>query len=36
MGLARALQLGLKRDAFSDQNLKTREHILMLKEKLIY
>ena len=36
MGLSRALGMNLKRDAFSEQNLKSREHINILKEKLIF
>lgn len=36
MGLARALGMNLKKDAFSDNNMKSREHISMLKEKLIF
>ena len=36
MGLAKAMGMNLKKDAFSEQNLKTRDHILMIKEKLAY
>lgn len=36
MGLGRTLGLNLKKDTFSEQNMKSREHICMLKEKLIY
>ena len=36
MGLAKALGLNLKRDAFSEQNMKSRDHLNALKEKLIY
>lgn len=35
-GLARALGMNLKKDAFAENNMKTREHITYLKEKLIY
>jgi len=34
-GLAKAIGLEFKRDAFSETNLKSREHLGMLKEKLI-
>lgn len=34
MGLARALGLTLRRDAFSEQNLKSREHLNQIKEKM--
>lgn len=36
LGLSRALGLNLKKDAFSEQNLKSRDHINQLKEKLIF
>ena len=36
MGLSRALGMNLKRDAFSEQNLKSRDHLNTLKEKLIF
>ena len=36
MGLAKAMGMNLKKDAFSEQNLKTRDHLLMIKEKLAY
>ena len=36
MGLARALGLNLRKDAFSEQNLKSREHLTSIKEKLIF
>lgn len=36
MGLAKALGLNLKKDAFSEQNLKSREHLNQMKEKLIF
>ena len=36
MGLSRALGLNLKKDAFSEQNLKSRDHLNQLKEKLIF
>lgn len=36
MGLAKALGLNLKKDAFSEQNLKAREHLNQMKEKLIF
>ena len=36
LGLAKVLGLNLKKDAFSEQNMKSREHINTLKEKLIF
>lgn len=36
MGLSRALGMNLRKDAFSDQNMKSREHINHLKEKLAF
>ena len=36
MGLGKALGLNLKKDSFSEQNLKSREHLNTLKEKLIF
>lgn len=36
MGLSRAIGLNLKKDAFSEQNLKSREYLNTLKEKLIF
>jgi len=36
MGLAKALGLNLKKDAFTEQNLKAREHLNQMKEKLIF
>lgn len=35
-GLARAIGMNLKKDAFSDNNMKSREHLTYLKEKLIF
>lgn len=35
LGLAKVLGLNLKKDAFSEQNMKNREHVNNLKEKLI-
>lgn len=35
-GLARVLGLNVKRDAFSDQNMKSRDHINSLREKLAF
>ena len=34
--LARALGLNLKKDAFSEQNMKSREYLNGIKEKLIF
>lgn len=36
MGLARALGMNLRKDAFSDANMKSRDHQIQLKEKLIF
>jgi hypothetical protein len=36
MGLSKAIGLNLKKDAFSEQNLKSREYLNTLKEKLIF
>lgn len=36
MGLAKVLGLNLKRDAFSEQNMKSRDHLATIKEKLIF
>lgn len=36
MGLSRAIGLNLKKDAFCEQNLKSREYLNTLKEKLIF
>lgn len=36
LGLARTLGLNVKKDAFSDQNMKSRDHINQLKEKLAF
>lgn len=36
MGLAKALGLNLRKDAFSDANMKSREHQSQIKEKLIF
>jgi hypothetical protein len=36
MGLAKALGLNLRKDAFSDANMKSREHQTQIKEKLIF
>ena len=35
MGLARALGLNLRKDAFSEKNMLQKDHILFLKEKLV-
>ena len=36
MGLAKALGLNLKKDAFSEQNMKSRDHLGSIKEKLAF
>ena len=36
MGLARALGMNLKKDSLSDANMKSRDHQMQLKEKLIF
>ena len=36
MGLARALGMILKKDSLSDANMKSRDHQMQLKEKLIF
>ena len=36
MGLAKALGLNLKRDAFSESNMKSRDYVCQLKEKLMF
>lgn len=36
MGLAKALGLNLKKDAFSEQNMKSRDHLGTIKEKLAF
>ena len=36
MGLARALGMNLRKDALSDANMKSRDHQMSLKEKLIF
>jgi hypothetical protein len=36
MGLSKALGLNLKKDAFSEHNMKSRDHIASMKEKLIF
>ncbi len=36
LGLGKALGLNLKRDALSEQNMKSRDHINVLKEKLVF
>lgn len=35
-GLAKALGMNLRKDMFSEQNMKSREHVNQLKEKLIF
>lgn len=35
-GLARAIGMNLKKDAFSENNLKNRDQQMVLKEKLIF
>ena len=36
LGLAKALGLNLKKDAFSEQNMKSRDHLGSIKEKLAF
>lgn len=36
MGLAKCLGIKANKETFSEQNMKSREHIVMLKEKLIF
>ena len=36
LGLGRALGLHLKRDAFQEHNMKSRDHVNGLREKLIF
>lgn len=36
VGLAKALGMNLRKEAFSEQNMKSREHVNQLKEKLIF
>jgi hypothetical protein len=36
MGLAKALGMNIKKDAFSEGNMKSREYVNLLKEKLIF
>ena len=36
MGLAKCLGIKTNKETFSEQNMKSREHIVMLKEKLIF
>ena len=36
MGLAKVLGLNLKKDAFSESNMKSREYMATIKEKLIF
>lgn len=35
-GLAKALGIKINKDTFSEQNMKSREHIQQLKEKLAW
>ena len=36
IGLAKAIGLNLKKDAFSEKNMKSRENLGMIKEKLAF
>lgn len=36
VGLAKALGMNLRKEAFSEQNMKSREHVNQLKERLIF
>jgi hypothetical protein len=36
MGLAKCLGIKANKETFSEQNMKSREHLGMLKEKLIF